>query len=286
MKQKINYEKYNFDGVLYPVSGRKDKVMITVSGSEGGLGHAEKMAAWFQSVGIPALAVGYFGTKHTPKYLEKVPLEYVTCAVSLLKEQGYEAIGIQGLSKGAEYAALAAADIPEITCVVLKTPSWYVSEGLRNNQPSGCSCWSRNGEEIPFTPYKIRKFQLLKYMKETGEFNLLKINCGKDVTSASVLPVEKINGPVLLFSTEADNVWPSSESSKEIMERLEKEKFAFPYRSINYKYMCHIMLENANSMTRLISKSEKKYPEQCASERKNMAEETRNWVENVWGSKK
>lgn len=29
------------DGVLYPVTGRKDKVVIVLSGSEGGLEHAK-----------------------------------------------------------------------------------------------------------------------------------------------------------------------------------------------------------------------------------------------------
>lgn len=50
------------DGVLYPVAGRKDKVVITLSGSEGGLEHAEKLAKYLQDNGIPALALGYFKT--------------------------------------------------------------------------------------------------------------------------------------------------------------------------------------------------------------------------------
>lgn len=45
------------DGVLYPVAGRKDKVVITLSGSEGGLEHAEKLAKYLQDNGIPALVI-------------------------------------------------------------------------------------------------------------------------------------------------------------------------------------------------------------------------------------
>lgn len=51
------------DGVLYPVAGRKDKVFIVLSGSEGGLEHAGKLAKHLQDNGIPALALGYFKTK-------------------------------------------------------------------------------------------------------------------------------------------------------------------------------------------------------------------------------
>ena len=282
MNIKVDYSEYGFDGILYPARDRRDKAIIIVTGSEGGLGHTKKIASWFQQSGVPALAVGYFSTKHTGKYLESVPIEYIDCAVSYLKQQGYRKIGIQGLSKGTEYAVLAAAENPDISCVILKTPSWFVSEGLSKKQPSECSCWSRGGKEIPYTPYKVREFNLLQYMKETGEFNLLKVNSGKDVTEESVLPVEKISGPVLIFTTEADNVWPSKESGEKLMARLETSGFAYPHRCICYQRMCHFMMENANSMTRLISKSEKQYPGECAAERKNMGEETLNWVENIW----
>ena len=58
------------DGVLYPVAGRKDKAMIVLSGSEGGLEHAGKLAKDLQDSGIPALALGYFKTKHSVKKTE------------------------------------------------------------------------------------------------------------------------------------------------------------------------------------------------------------------------
>ena len=282
MKYKIDYKKYGFDGVMYPAKDRFDKVLIVISGSEGGLEHAEKMAKFFQQNGVPALAAGYFRTKNTPKFLDRIPVEYIDRAFRFLKEQGYEKVGIQGISKGAEYAALAAIHNPEITCVILKTPSWFYSEGLAGKHTSGTSCWTAEGTEVPFTPYKIRSFNLLASFRETGEYNLLKMNTGKDVTEESVIPVEKINGPVLLFSTNADNVWPSAESGKRLAERLQKSSFSFPYQHICYEYMCHFMLENANRMTRLISKSEKQYPEECAEERRDMGRRTIEWVEKVW----
>jgi len=95
---------YKADGVLYPVTGRKDKVVIALSGSEGGLEHAEKLAKYLQDNGIPALALGYFKTKHFFKALDKIELENIEAAIEWLKKLGYEKIGIEGCSKGAEYA--------------------------------------------------------------------------------------------------------------------------------------------------------------------------------------
>ena len=83
------------DGVLYPVTGRKDKVVVTLSGSEGGLEHAEKLAKYLQENGIPALALGYFKTKHSVKTLNKIELENIKAAIEWLKNQGYEKIGIE-----------------------------------------------------------------------------------------------------------------------------------------------------------------------------------------------
>lgn len=50
---KVNQE--NWDGILYPVENRKDKVMIVMSGSDGGLEHAGKLSRFLQDNGIPAL---------------------------------------------------------------------------------------------------------------------------------------------------------------------------------------------------------------------------------------
>lgn len=43
----------NADAVLFPASGRKDKVVITLSSSEGGLEHAEKLARYLLEHGHP-----------------------------------------------------------------------------------------------------------------------------------------------------------------------------------------------------------------------------------------
>ena len=124
----IKVTLHKADGVLYPVAGRKDKVVITLSGSEGRLEHAEKLAKYLQDNGIPAFALGYFKTKHSVKTLNKIELENIKAAIEWLKKLGYEKIGIEGCSKGAEYAAAAAIAFHELSCVILKIPSWFYSQ--------------------------------------------------------------------------------------------------------------------------------------------------------------
>lgn len=261
------------DVALYPVAGRKDKVVITMSGSEGGLEHAGKLAGFLQDNGIPALALGYFKTKHSVKSLNKIELENVKAAIDWLKELGYEKIGIEGCSKGAEYAAAAAVEFHELSCVILKIPSWFYGEGMSGTKPSGASSWSYEGKELPFTPYKTRKLPVVQEMLKNKEYNILAINTGKKVVPDSIIPIEKIEAPVLMFSTEVDTIWPSKESCEKLEERLNVNDFAYPHKHICFEHMSHMMLENCGAAIKYFIKSEKQFSQECAKERVVMGQE-------------
>ena len=85
-----------FEGVLYPAGNRYDKVMIVVSGSNGGMKLTKQFAQVYVRSGVPALAVAFFGTKQTPKNLDRVPLEYIENAVRWLKSQAYSTVNKSG----------------------------------------------------------------------------------------------------------------------------------------------------------------------------------------------
>lgn len=58
------------------------------------------MAWYYQQHGISALGVTLFAGKETGENLDRVPLEYVENAIAWLKEQGFEKIAVDGISKG------------------------------------------------------------------------------------------------------------------------------------------------------------------------------------------
>lgn len=272
----------NWDGVLYTADGSKKKIMIVMSGSEGGLEHAEKLARFLADNNVPALAFALFKTKHTGKNLDRIPVERVGTVIQWLKRQGYEKIGIEGVSKGAEYSLAAAIEYPEISCVIVKTPSWFYSEGMIKKSPSGCSCWSYEEMELPFTPYKERHPNVLSMMLRTREYNVLELNTNKAVTENSIIPVERIHGPILMFSTKVDTVWPSEESCHKICDRLAEKKFPYQYMHISFDHMSHMMLEYCGNEIKYFIKSEKENPEACAQERRIMGEECLKWISDVW----
>lgn len=272
----------SWDGVLYPVSKEKSKVVITMSGSEGGLEHAGKLAHFLQDNGIPALALGLFKTKHSQRNLTEIPLERIYSAIVWLRKNGYHNIAVEGVSKGAEYALAAAIEFPQLSCVIVKTPSWFYSEGMISKKPSGTSCWSYQGKDLPFTPYKTRKFDMLKMMWKAKKYNILEVNTEKIVLPESIIPIERIKAPILMFSTSVDTIWPSKESCEKLEDRLSKNDFLYPYRHICFEHMSHMMMEYCGSQIKWFIKSEKQYPEECARERKEMGDICVGWIKNTW----
>ena len=184
--QKTTVKEAGFEGILYPGDGSKDKIMIVVSGSNGGMKLTAKCAKFYHRNGIPALAVAMFNTKQTIQGLVRVPIEYIENAIKWLKGNGYQKIGIDGTSKGSEMALVSASMFRDLSCVIVRVPSHFISEGLamsgKSKNPSGTSCWSYKGQELPFAPYKCRKINPINLLLQEKELHLITINSDKDVT--------------------------------------------------------------------------------------------------------
>ncbi|MBR4782010.1 MAG: hypothetical protein IK014_11755 [Lachnospiraceae bacterium] len=271
-----------FEGELYTGDGTKDKVIIVMSGSNGGMRITRKEALFYHKNGIPSLALALFKTKQTGKFLDRVPVEYVENAIKWLKEQGYQRIGIDGMSKGSEMALLSASMFSELSCVIARVPSYFVSEGLsgkgKSKGPSGTSCWSYKGKEIPYAPYNQRAFDMLKMFREERELHIIRFNRDKNVTPETIIPVEKIKAPILLLSSKHDEVWPSYEASLYIEKRLQEQGFVYPVKHIAYEHMSHAMMTRIPWWIKLVFKTERQYPKKCKIERSNMAEELIGWA--------
>ena len=53
------------------------------------------------------------------------------------------------------------------------------------------------------------------------------------------IPVERVNGAVLLISGRDDEVWPSTEMADAIMARLRQHRFAHPFVHLAYDHAGH-----------------------------------------------
>ena len=288
MSKKIitSVQTEGFEAVLYPGDGRKDKVMIVMSGSDGGMTLTKQESEFYHKNGIPALALALFKTKQTPKELSQVPVEFVEKAIGWLKKQGYQQVGIDGTSKGSEMALVAASLFSALSCVIVRVPSHFVSEGLtgsgKNKAPSGTSCWSYRGRELPYAPYRSRTFNILQMFMREKEMHIITFNRDKDITPETLIPIENIKAPVLMLSSTHDEVWPSYESAVYMEKKLNEIGFPYPHKHIAYKHMSHAVLTRLPWIYKMAFKSERQHPEDCAKDRDALKTELLDWVNNDW----
>lgn len=284
--KRANVQTDGFEGVLYPGNGRKDKVLIVMSGSNGGMKLTRQAAHFYHENGFPSLALALFKTRQTPKDLSRVPVEYVEHAIVWLKKQGYEWIGVDGMSKGSEMALVAATVFPELSCVIARVPSHFVSEGLsgsgKSKGPSGTSCWSYRGKELPYAPYRSRSFNLLSVLLKEKELHIISFNRDKDVTPEAVIPIERIKAPILLLSSKHDEVWPSYESATLMERKLAEIDFPYPHRHIAFEHMSHAMLTELPLVYKMAFKTERQHPKECETDRETLKKELLDWVDRAW----
>jgi dienelactone hydrolase len=184
--------------------------VLVLGGSEGGLSpYILREAALLATHGFAALALAYFDYDSLPPLLERIPLEYFGDAISwLLTKPGIDgdSLGVVGHSRGAELALLLGTHYSQFTAVVS-----YAGSGLIYPSPSDFTvpAWTWRGAPIP-------------NMGDKRDWN------------DAVILVERINGPVLLFSGDADIVWPSALLSEVALDRLIARQH--PFSDEHYSY--------------------------------------------------
>lgn len=220
--------------------------IIVLSGSEGGLDEAD--AAFLASKGYAALALAYFNYEDLPQTLENIPLEYFGAGINWLesrKEVCSNEVAVMGGSRGGELALLVSSTFRQIKAVIAIAPSgvrWASVDDPRQ------AAWTYQGRPLPFmgiqdwTPGMQK--QAGKILQTTPlsltPFFQMQIENRAAIEKASI-PVEKINGPILLISGDDDQLWPSTILADMVMERLKRAKHRFPDRHLAYEGTGHFI---------------------------------------------
>jgi len=62
-----------------------------------------------------------------------------------------------------------------------------------------------------------------------------------ETLAAATIPVERIRGPILLFSGRADNLWPSTDLSERVVARLDEHNFGYAVEHQAYPDAGHLI---------------------------------------------
>jgi len=200
---------YGFDAQYFPTLTRptpgKHTGVVVLGGSEGE-SVPDRLGELLAAHGYPTLLLAYFRAPGLPQELSSIPLEYFARAITWFSHQDQvdpHRIVVMGISRGSEAALLLGADYPELVHGVVAAVPSNVVHCARPVAPPPTpvpSSWTFHGHPVPCTnsdsahPYDA---------------------------PASVIPVERIDGPVFAYCGEADTTWPSCPYTETMFSRLQ-----------------------------------------------------------------
>jgi dienelactone hydrolase len=215
--------------------------VVAVGGSSPGIFGLPGLM--FASEGIATLALAYFGMPGLPRTFERIPLEYFGGALRWLGRRDDvrpDAIAVAGASRGGELALLLAATYPEIRAAVSWVGSGLVYGGVVSMGVAPVAGWTREGRDVPsagFVPGAVD----MNARPVTLTPGFLAGLDDVEAVAAAEIPVERINGPVLLVSGADDAVWPSTVLSEFAVRRLRAHRHPHAVEHLVYEGAGHVI---------------------------------------------
>jgi len=225
--------------------------IMVLGGSAGGLD--EDTAALLASHGYATLALAYFNMESLPQDLAEIPLEYFEAAIDFLGRQDAvdaHRIAVQGISRGGELALLLGSTFPQIRAVVAYAPSGIVWGSCCSPETENKPAWTYKGK--PITPLVSDEDD--PAMQDLMAEERAKLSVGEPVAftpgfrlsvekatnlDAATIPVERTQGPIMLISGKADDLWPSTELAEIAVRRLRQHSFPFRFAHLSYQDAGH-----------------------------------------------
>ncbi len=248
-------KKDGFCGLFSPIKDNNGAAVIVLEDGHPNSYIVKKAVKWLNKSGLSAMGIG------PEKYMKGVhnwPLENIENAVHFLKFQGYDRFGVIGCSFGSNMALSAAARIPEITLTIALTPNDWVYWGIFNDKLDGTSerpadgesAFTWRGKPLPYMPcpYKHPDYynMFIKEGKERGDVVAsLKLHDLAEekhpVTEAERIPVENINGYLLLAGAKDDVMWNTCRGISRMKKKIEESNSNCKLEVLMYEHCSHFI---------------------------------------------
>ena len=268
------------------------KGMVICTGSDASFLLCRLGADKFLEEGMPVIALGYFGVEGTSKDPLNIPVEYMQRACLWLKEEKKLHVGVWGISLGGEFALLAGSLFPEIECVVAASPVHILTQcGSFNGglHFAAGGPFARNGETLPYVGLPEAEANVMLKRMKRNMFKRLEPDMlffyqemfQRAHDPETEIPVENINGPVLLISGEQDVMVPAKYVCEQVIERLRAHNFCYPAVHKNYDPLSHYACP-LRPATSSMFKVERRQKNACNASREQEWKDTICFLREQW----
>ena len=168
----------------------------------------------------------------------------------------------------------------EINGVTALSPSSRVNMGIGPGISwVKASSWTFKGDELPYAYAKVPGWRAVLKSIRAREltFRFAYEEAYRNAGDESMIPIEKINGPVLVCGALEDSLWPSAQACDEIIDRLEKHPFKHPHKKLVYRYASHILLPFDTGYNKYFRVG-RKYPGECRQTITDLRREIMDWL--------
>lgn len=239
-------EVEGFPGAVFAAlpGNQKRPVVIVLGGSEGGAKAVREMAPNLAAHGFAVLGLPYYSPAawnsterefpSLPRSFVDIPVDRLGQARAWLKTRAdvdTSRIALFGVSKGAEFALIAASKMEWLTAVVAIVPSDVVWQGWGPDVipvDSRRSSFSYEGKALPFVPNKDFVQELAGFQTGADVRYRRPQDKGRAAFPAAAVDarirVEHFKGPLLVAGGIEDQMWASGMMAQNIAERRAEAK--------------------------------------------------------------
>ena len=243
-------EKYGVvEAKLYLGDSKKQPLFVGFGGGDGGndwtRSYLSKKRDSLNEKGYAVLSIGYFKTKETPEYLDRISLSAIRDTIVSVAQHPQideSKIILFGGSRGGELVLNLASRCKEFNGVIAGSTSNVSFPAI--TLYANTSSWIYEDEEVPYVPAPLKTISpAIKGDLYTAHAMMLE---DEGAVKNAEIPVENINGPILIISGRGDDQWPAPEMSEQIVRRLKEHNFSHYYSHIQLEGGHIAPLENFN----------------------------------------
>ena len=283
----FDIETDGFYGAYWRCKDENDEAIILMIGDDPEDHMAKSGVKWLIERGVNVLTMSPAKKDYGH---HNYPLERIEAAITWLKNQNINKIGIVGASTTGTLALTAASFFNEITLTIAMTPSDFIWQGFMQGKKDGCKEWpiegeslfSYRGEALPYMPFAYKHPDYWKLIKSESKRTGDMINSWKlfddsekahPLKEEEMIKVENIKGDLLLIGASDDVLWDTVRYIRRMEERLKNTNHECNVIVATYEHGTHFIFPESmlkkmipvfsGIFVKLAFKEARKYPDEC-----------------------